>query len=268
MSAQSVPLRRVALITGASSGIGYELAKQFGRHGFDLLVTGAHEGIYEAARDFERLGVQVDAFQADLTRPESVEQLFGWATSTGRAVDAVAINAGIGVGGPFVETPLDKELSLIALNVASSVHLAKLTAKAMVTRGEGRILFTSSVASEMRSPFEAVYGASKAFLQSFSHSLRDELRDTGVTVTALIPGPTDTRFFHRAGMEDTRAGAGKKDSAAQVAKHGFDALMKGAPQVHAGAMKTRLMGYASRVLPEVVKMKMHRRLSEPGGARH
>src|SRR5205085_10711322 len=117
------------------------------------------------------------------------EALYGWAKSIGRPLDAVALNAGVGVGGAFAETSLEEELNLIALNVTSSVHLAKLVIRDMVKRGAGKVLFTSSVASEMRSPFEAVYGASKSFLQSFSHSISNELKDSGVTVTALLPGP-------------------------------------------------------------------------------
>jgi short-subunit dehydrogenase len=258
--------RPLALVTGASSGIGYSLAKEFARGGFDLLVTAEGDDIRRAAIELEKLGADVEAFQADLAKPEGVEALWDWARRRQRPVEAAAINAGVGVGGAFSDTSLEEELNLVALNVASSVHLAKRLVQAMKTRGRGRILFTSSVASEMRSPFEAVYGASKSFIQSFAHSIRDELKGSGITVTALLPGPTETNFFHRAGMDDTRVGAGKKDDPDLVAHQGFAALMAGRPQVQAGSVKTRLLGAATRVLPETVKEKMHRRMSEPHSA--
>lgn len=165
---------------------------------------------------------------------------------------------------PVSETDLKDELNLINLNVMSSVHLAKRVVKDMVERGNGRILFTSSIAAIMPGPFEAVYAASKAFLHSFSEGLRNELKDTGVTVTALMPGPTDTNFFHRADMDDTKVGVSEKDDPAEVAKQGFDALMAGKDNIIAGSLKTKLQGIVSKVLPETVKTEQHRHLSEPG----
>jgi short-subunit dehydrogenase len=182
-------------------------------------------------------------------------------------VDAIAINAGVGVGGDFArETDLKDELNLINLNVVSSVHLAKRVVKDMVDRHQGRILFSSSIAALMPGPFEAVYAASKAFLQSFSEALRNELKDTGVTVTSLMPGPTDTNFFHRAGMDDTKAGADKKDDPAMVAKQGFEALMAGKDSIIAGSLKTKLQGTVSKVLPDTANAELHRQLTEPGSA--
>lgn len=181
--------------------------------------------------------------------------------------DIPAFNAGVGVGGDFARgTDLRDELTLIALNVVSPVHLAKRALPDMVGRGRGRVLFTSSIAATMPAPFEAVYGASKAFLLSFAEALRNELKDTGVTVTALMPGPTDTNFFHRAGMDDTKAGAGKKDDPAEVARQGFEALMAGKDHVVAGSLKTKLMGAANEALPETAKAEAHRHLAEPGSA--
>ncbi|MBW4632131.1 MAG: SDR family NAD(P)-dependent oxidoreductase [Iphinoe sp. HA4291-MV1] len=156
------------------------------------------------------------------------------------------------------------ELNLINLNVVSSVHLAKRVVKDMVERGKGRILFTSSIAALMPGPFEAVYSASKAFLHSFSEGLRSELKDTGITVTALMPGPTDTNFFHRAGMDDTKVGTSKKDDPAEVAKQGFEALMAGRDDIIAGSLKTKLQGTVSKVLPDTVNAEQHRQLAEPG----
>lgn len=259
--------RPLAVVTGASSGIGYELAKQFAQNGFDLLVTSSGSSINEAAGAFEELGAKVETVQADLATYDGVETLYNKIKETGRAVDAIAINAGVGVGGDFArETDLKDELNLINLNVVSSVHLAKRVVKDMVSRGEGRILFTSSIAALQPGPFEAVYAASKAFVHSFAESLRNELKDTGVTVTALMPGPTDTNFFHRADMDDTKVGADKKDDPADVAKQGFEALMSGKDDLIAGSLKTKLLGVVSKVLPDTVNAEQHRKLSEPGSA--
>ncbi len=259
--------RPFAVVTGASSGIGYELAKQFAQNGFDLLVTAEDPAITKAGQDFEELGAQVETVQADLATYDGVETLYAAIKATGRPVDAIAINAGVGVGGDFArETDLQDELNLINLNVVSSVHLAKRVVKDMVARGSGRILFTSSIAALMPGSFEAVYAGSKAFVQSFAEALRNELKDTGVTVTALQPGPTETNFFHRAGMDDTRVGASKKDDPAEVAKQGFEALMAGKDDVIAGSLMTKLQGAMAKVLPETLNAEQHRKLAEPGSA--
>lgn len=259
--------RKMAVVTGASNGIGYELAKQFAQNGFDLLITSTGSSINEAARAFEALGVKVETVQADLATYDGVETLYNKIKATNQPVDAIAINAGVGVGGDFArDTDLKDELNLINLNVVSTVHLAKRVVRDMVERRKGRILFPSSIAALMPGPFETVYAASKAFVHSFSEGLRNELKDTGVTVTALMPGPTDTNFFHRAGMDDTKVGANKKDDPADVAKQGFEALMAGKDDVIAGSVKTKLMGTVSKILPDTVNAEQHRQLSEPGSA--
>ncbi len=258
--------RPLAIVTGASNGIGYELAKQFARNGFDLFVTSTDSKINEVAQTLEQLGAKVETVQADLATYEGVEMLYNKIKATGQPVDAIAINAGVGVGGEFTQTDLQEELNLINLNIVSSVHLAKRIVKDMVDRGSGKVLFTSSIAALMPGPFEAVYAASKAFLHSFSEAIRNELKDTGVTVTALMPGPTDTNFFHRADMEDTKAGASKKDDPVEVAKQGFEALMAGKDDVVAGSVMTKIQGAVAKVLPETVKSELHSKLSEPGSA--
>lgn len=259
-----VPTRPLAMVTGASSGIGYELARQFAEHGFDLIINAENPAIADAARRLERAGVSVEPVQADLATHEGVELLYSRAAVDGRPLAAVAINAGVGAGGPFVETDLPDDLRVVDLNVRSSVHLAKRCVRDMVKRGAGRILFTSSIAATQPGPFEATYAASKAFLLSFAEALRNELKDTGVTVTALMPGPTDTDFFDRADLEDTRLGAGKKDDPAEVAAQGFEALMKGKDHVIAGSVRNKAMAAAGKVLPETAKAEMHRKMSEPG----
>jgi short-subunit dehydrogenase len=253
-----------AVVTGASSGIGYELAKRFAEHGFDLLVTAENEKIVGAASEIRDFGRKVEFFQVDLSSYDGVERLCTKIESMGRPVNAVAINAGIGVSGDFArETLLKDELALIRLNVVSTVHLAKRIAEDMVARGKGRILFTSSIASTMPGPFMAVYNASKAFIQSFAQAIREELKGSGVSVTSLMPGATDTEFFERAHMEDTPVGQGKKDDPADVAKDGFEALMAGKDHIIAGSFKNKLQGeVAARVLPETLKAHVYRKQTE------
>jgi short-subunit dehydrogenase len=258
---------QLAVVTGASSGIGLELAKQFATHGFDLLVIAEDDQIEAAAEQLRSLGAQVDAVQADLATFEGVESVCQTISDSGRSVDALVLNAGVGVGGSFLESDLEEELNLIALNVASPVHMAKRLLPDMVALNRGRVLITSSIAAEMPAPFEATYGASKAFLLSFSEALRNELKDTHITVTALQPGPTDTNFFRRAGMEDTKVGAGKKDDPADVARDGFKAMMSGDDHIVAGSIKNKIQSAASQILPETTKAEMHRKMAEPGSAR-
>jgi uncharacterized protein len=258
--------RPLAIVTGGSSGIGFELAREFAENGFDLVVNASGERIADAARELEATGATVEAVQADLATPTGVEDLYG--RIAGRPVAAAALNAGVGAGGAFAtDTELEDELRLIDLNVRSTVHLAKLLVRDMVARDEGRILFVSSIASTMPGSFQAVYNASKSFVQSFAMALRDELKDTQVTVTSLMPGPTDTEFFERADMLDTKVGAGDKDDPADVARKGFEALMAGKERVVAASLSTKLQGRGSRLLPDSAKAAMHRRMAEPGSGR-
>jgi len=259
--------RPLALVTGASSGIGFELARQFASNGFDLVIVAQDTAINTAAADVERDGAHVQALQIDLAREEGVVELWRKVSDTGRPLAAAAINAGIGTGGAFAtDTELTDELAIVDLNVRSTVQLAKYVVRDMVGRGEGRILFTSSIASAMPGTFQAVYNASKSFVQSFGLALRRELEDSGVTVTLLMPGPTETEFFERADMLDTKLGAGEKDDPADVARDGFEALMSGDERAVSHSLKTKAQGIGSRVLPDSVKATMHAKLAEPGSA--
>src|SRR3954464_1446582 len=267
MATSSNSTQQFALVTGASAGIGYELAKQFAQNGFDLLIVSAGDRINTTAQEPQgELGLQVRAVQADLATHEGVHQLISAYQSAGRPLDAAAINAGVGVSGRFVETDLAEELNMIALNVTGAVHLAKYIVKDMVARGSGRILFTASIAGTMPTPYEAVYGATKAFLRSLSRSLREELKETGVSVTALMPGATETDFFHRAGADDTKLGASEKDDPAEVAKEGFEAMMAGKDHIVAGAFKNKLEAAAGHALPDPLVASAHAKMSEPGTA--
>lgn len=261
---ESTTTRSFAVVTGASSGIGLELAKQFAEHGFDLLVVADSPKISQAASELQSYDVSIAAAQIDLAKPAGVDELYRVIRDTGRPVDAIALNAGVGAGGDFVrETSLDSDFNVIDLNVKSTVHLAKLVLNDMVQRGQGRVLFTSSIAATMPGTFNAVYNASKAFIQSFAQAIRAELKDTGVTITALMPGATDTNFFHRAGMDQTKVGMGEKDDPADVAKTGFEALMSGEDHVVAGSFKNKVQATMAHILPDTVTAEMHRKQAEP-----
>jgi short-subunit dehydrogenase len=257
------PARPLALVTGASSGIGHELAKIFAANGFDLIITAEDDELRVAEADVRAHGAEVEAVQVDLTRDGSVDELWARVEAHGRPLAAAALNAGVGRGGAFAENPLEDELEIVDLNVRSTVHLAKHVVQHMVARDEGRILFTSSIAATMPGAFQAVYNASKSFVQSLALALRNELKDTNVTVTSLQPGPTETEFFERAEMLDTPVGQDDKDDPADVARDGFEALMAGKERVVSASLSTKLQGRGSRFLPDSVKAEMHRRMAEP-----
>ncbi len=257
--------RKLAVITGASSGIGLELARQCAANGFDLLICADDAEIHRVANSIDPRAITV---QADLSTSAGVEQLADAIRGTGRPVDALLLNAGVGVGGRFLETDLAAELRMIALNCNHTVHVAKLIVPAMVARGKGRVLVTGSVVSTAPAPYQAVYGATKAFVMSFAEALRFEIAESGVTVTTLQPGATDTEFFARADMLDTKVGQAEKDDPALVARRGFEAMMAGKDAVLGGGFKSRLQGLANEILPETVKAKQVAKTSEPGSGRH
>jgi short-subunit dehydrogenase len=262
---ESTPSRPLAVVTGASSGIGRELAARFAEGGFDLIVAAEDERIADAAQSFAGHGIQATGVQADLATFDGVESLCQAVKATGRTPEALAINAGIGVGGDFARNnDLAAELRLINLNITGAVHLAKRILPDMIASGTGGVLFTSSIAATAPGPYHATYAASKAFLLSFAEALRYELGDTGITVTALMPGPTDTEFFDRAGLQDSKIGSEvKKDDPAEVARQGIAALLAGKDRVVAGSMKNKVQAAAGRILPEATKAAMQARLTEP-----
>jgi short-subunit dehydrogenase len=261
--------RQLAIVTGASSGIGLELARQCAANGFDLIICAEDAGIQIAATQLQtEAAVQVQAIQADLSTRAGVEKLATEVRHFGRPVDALLLNAGVGVGGAFVDTSLEAELKMVELNCNHTIHLAKRLVPDMVARRSGRVLVTASIASTTPSPYHTVYGATKAFVMSFAEGLRAELADTGVTVTALQPGPTETEFFERAGMTETPIGRSEKDDAAGVAKRGFQAMMDGQDAVLGGGLKSRLQGMANEILPETVKAKQSAKQAKPDGGAH
>jgi len=255
--------RPLAIVTGASSGIGYELARLFAKDGFDLVVA-ADTPLAEAKQAFESLGARVETLQTDLSTEEGVQSLYDLVS--GRPVDALAANAGHGLGEGFLDQDFDDILHVINTNITGTTRLLHLLGRDMRARGKGQILLTGSIAGLMPGAFAAVYNASKAYVDSFSFALRNELKDTGVSVTVLMPGPTDTEFFDRAGMEDTVVGQGKKMDPADVARIGYHAMQRGEGDVVAGVMN-KLQAATAAVTPQTALAEMHRKQAEPGGGK-
>ncbi len=258
--------RPLALVTGASSGIGFEFAKLLAEKGYDLIVAAEDRNIKNTAAVLRAQGVNIIDVQTDLRKYEGVEQLYAVIESNVQPIDVAILNAGIGIGGAFSDNPLQAELDIIALNVTSTVHLAKRLINDMGVRKSGKILFTASVVSEAPAPFQAVYSASKAFVLNFAEAIRSELKDSGITITALMPGATDTNFFERAGLQDTKIGQSKKDDPGDVARDGFEALMRGDDKVIAHSMKSKMQGVMGKLLPDKVNAGTMRGMNEPGSA--
>jgi short-subunit dehydrogenase len=253
--------RRFAIVTGASTGIGFELARCCALAGFDLLIAANEPIIESAAAELRSLGAAVDAVQSDLSTEEGVDKLYK--AAGGRPVDALLANAGRGLGHAFLDQEFSAVRRVIDTNIVGTICLLHRVGNDMRRRNAGRILITGSIAGFTPGSFQAVYNASKAFLNSFSFALREEMRDTAVTVTCLMPGATETEFFRRADMLDTKVGAAEKDDAADVAKIGFDAMMNGEGDVVTG-MKNKLLSAVANVVPAGVLASQHRKMSEPG----
>jgi len=254
-------VRPLAVVTGASSGIGYELARLFAEDGYDLIVA-ADTQLAEAVQGLQAVGATVEAVQVDLATEQGVQALYG--KIAGRPVDALAANAGHGLGKGFLDERFEDILHVINTNITGTVRLAHLLGRDMRDQGRGRILFTGSIAGLMPGSFQAVYNASKAFVDSFSFAVRNELKDTGVTVTVLMPGPTDTEFFERAGLMDTKVGQDdRKMDPADVARYGYDAMNRGDGDVIAG-MGNKLQAAMAAVTPQSMLAEQHRKMAEPG----
>jgi short-subunit dehydrogenase len=255
--------RPFAIVTGASTGIGYELAKRCAKEGFDLLIAADEATIQQAANALRAEGGKVDAIEADLATMEGVDKLFSAAGE--RKVDALLANAGRGLGHAFLDQDFKNAKRVIDTNVTGTVYLIHKVANDMRHRNAGRILIVGSIAGFIPGSFQAVYNGTKAFLNSFSFALREELKDTKVTVTCLMPGATETEFFRRADMLDTAIGASEKDDAGHVANNGFEAMMKGKGDVVSG-LKNKIQSAAANVTPAGILAGRHRKKAEPGSA--
>jgi short-subunit dehydrogenase len=256
-------MRPLAIITGASSGIGYQLATLCAKHGFDLLVAADQPELAQAARIFETHGTAVEAVETDLSTTEGVDQLL--AKVAGRPVAALLANAGHGLGKGFLDQDFAAARHVIDTNITGTIYLIQKVGREMRSRGEGRILVTGSIAGFMPGTYQAVYNGTKAFIDSFSFALRAELKDSGVTVTCLMPGATETDFFERADMLDTKVGSEKKDDPADVAKTGFDAMMRGDGDVVSG-WQNKLQSAIANITPAGMLAEQHRKMAAPGTA--
>jgi len=254
--------RSFAVITGASTGIGFELARCCAEHGFDLLIA-ADESLERAAASLRATGATVESLEVDLATAEGVERLY--LAARGRPVDALIANAGRGLGHAFLDQDVAELRHVIDTNVTGTVLLLHRFGRDLRARGSGRILITGSIAGLMPGTFQAVYNGTKAFLDSFAFALRAELKDSGVTVTCLMPGATETEFFERADMTDTKVGAGKKQPADEVARAGFEAMMKGEGDVVTG-WTNKLKAAIAHIMPSGMLAEQHRKQAAPGSA--
>ena len=254
--------RPLAMVTGASTGIGYELARRCAAEGFDLILAADEPAIQQAAADCRQSNVNADAVEADLATAAGVDRLY--AAAQGRPVAALLANAGRGLGHAFLDQEFEAAQRVVDTNISGTIYLIHKVGRDMRERGQGRILITGSIAGFIPGSFTAVYNGTKAFINSFSHALRSELAGSGVTVTCLMPGATETEFFERADMMDTKVGQGEKDDAADVARVGFEAMMQGEGDVVSG-WGNKLQAAVANVTPAARLAEQHRKTAEPGG---
>jgi short-subunit dehydrogenase len=252
--------RKLAVVTGASSGIGLEIAKLAAQDGYDLIVA-ADTAFVEAGPALKDLGADVQEIEADLATQQGLDQLLD--AIGDRQVDVLVANAGHGLGHGFLDQAPKEWQHIINTNITGTLLLIQPIVRKMVQRGDGRVLITGSVAGHMSGAFQAVYNGSKAFIDSFAAALNEEIRDSGVTVTCLKPGATETNFFHRAELDDTKVGQAKKDDPADVAKAGWDAMKKGEPAVIYG-LKNKMQVAAAGMMTDATTAKLHRAQAEPG----
>lgn len=252
--------RKLAIVTGASSGIGLEIAKLAAQDGYDLIVA-ADTPFVEAGPALKDLGANVEQVEGDLATQNGLDQLLQRIGD--RPVDVLVANAGHGLGHGFLDQSPAEWQHVINTNITGTLLLIQPIVRRMVQRGEGKVLITGSIAGHLAGSFQAVYNGSKAFIDSFAAALNEEIKDSGVTVTCLKPGATATNFFHRAELDDTKVGQAKKDDPADVAKAGWDAMQKGEPAVIYG-LKNKMQVAAAGMMTDATTAKLHRAQAEPG----
>jgi short-subunit dehydrogenase len=253
----------LAIVTGASTGIGYELAKCAAEDGYDLIIAADEARINDAAGGLRRASISVEAIEADLSTEEGVGRLLETIEASGRSVDLLMANAGRGLGKGFLDQDFAEARKVVDTNIVGTIYLVQQVGNLMRSRGQGRILLTGSIAGFMPGSYQAVYNGTKAFINSFSFALREELKDSGVTVSCLMPGPTDTEFFKRADLMDTSVGQAKKDDPAEVAKIGYEAMMDGEGDVVSG-WKNKLQAAVANVTPASLLAHQHAKMAQPG----
>lgn len=253
----------LAVVTGASTGIGYELAKCAAQDGYDLIIAADEPRIIQAAASLKELGTSVDAIETDLSTEEGVDRLLEGIEASGRCVDLLMANAGRGLGRGFLDQDFAVARRVIDTNIVGTIYLVQKVGNLMRSRRKGRILLTGSIAGFMPGSYQAVYNGTKAFINSFSFALREELKDSGITVSCLMPGPTETEFFQRADLMDTSIGQAKKDDPVDVAKAGYDAMIDGEGDVVSG-WKNKLQAAVANVTPASMLAHQHAKMAEPG----
>jgi len=253
------------LITGGTSGIGYELAKIFAKNGHNLILVARDEAVLTITRnELLGLGVDVIIITKDLFEKQSPFELYEQITEEGYDVDILVNNAGQGQYGEFAETSIHRELSIIQLNISSLVVLTKLFLQDMLKKERGKILNLSSISSKTPGPFNSVYHGTKAFVQSFTEAIATEVKDKGITVTALLPGATDTDFFNKADMQQSKiVKEGKLEDAEKVAQDGYDALMKGTHMKVSGGLKNKMKVAMSNVMSDKAAAKKTHKQQAP-----
>jgi short-subunit dehydrogenase len=255
---------KLAVITGASTGIGLELAKLAARDGYDLIIAADEAEIETAGVMLRAYTGNVEVVETDLATLEGVDRLY--AAINRRKVDVLAANAGRGLGHAFLDQHFEDAMHVVNTNITGTIYLIQKIGRDMRAMGDGKILITGSIAGFIPGTYQAVYNATKAFIDSFSHALRAELRDTGVSVTCLMPGATETEFFRRAGLMDTKVGVAEKDDPADVAEAGWKALTNGEGDVVSG-WKNKIQSAMANVTPAPMLAEQHRKMAEPGSAR-
>jgi short-subunit dehydrogenase len=265
--AQSLPHSgKLSIVTGASTGIGLELAKCCARDGMDLIIAADEPEIEQAAEQLRGLGAgRVEAIQTDLSNEAGVDELI--AAIGDRPIEHLIANAGRGLGDSFLDQDWAAARYVADTNVIGTIYLIHELGRRMRDAGAGRILITGSIAGFMPGSYQAVYNGTKAFLDSFSYAIREELRDSGVSVTCLMPGATETEFFERADMMDTKIGEEKKMEAGEVARQGYDAMLNGDGQVITG-WKNKMQVAMSHVMSSDQLAKQHTKEAAPGTAKH
>jgi len=258
------------LITGGTSGIGYELARIFAGNGHNLILVSRDEADLTITRnEFLELGVDVQIISKDLFEKQSPFDVYNEICEKGYDVDILVNNAGQGQFGEFSETQIHRELAIIQLNISSLVVLTKLFLQDMLKKGRGRILNLSSVSSKAPGPLNSVYHGTKAFVQSFTQAIATEVKDKGVTVTALLPGATDTDFFNKADMQRSKVvKEGKLEDAKKVAQEGYDALMRGDQMIVSGGFKNKMKVAMSNVLSDKSVSESTKKEQEPVSDKH
>ena len=259
-------LKNYALITGATEGIGYELAKLFAGDGYNLVIVARHaDQLDKTAAELRQHGVAVIAIAKDLFNRDEAFALCEEVQLKNIQVDVLVNNAGQGVYGLFKDTEVERELAIVDLNIAATIILTKHFAKEMIARNTGKILNLASIASKTPGPWQSVYHGTKAFVYSFSEAIRYELKDHNIVVTALLPGATDTDFFNKADMQESAiVQESSLADPADVAKDGYEALMSGKDKVISGFKNKAMIGM-SNIMPDTAVAAMMDRQQRPAG---